>query len=365
MKILLFSSFATAWNAARPEAELFIGIAEKGHPVFVATQAIAPYVERFTQKGLKVFNCYPGKKICMKTIRHLRWIIQSHDIDIVYATNSKTIPNAAFACMGLSVRLITYRGTSRGLYRHDPGAYLTHLHPRVDGISCNARAVQQDVSRRVWKSRDRVQTIYKGHDTRWFSNSRANLGDFAIPAGAFVATCIANARPSKGVPVLLAATWLLKDLKDLYILVVGENVDSPEYAAIRSRSPMASNIILSGYRTDVPAIIAASSLYIQPSISREGMAKTVIEAMAQGIPAVVTDAGGTHELIEEGKSGYVVPAGSSRDIADRIRMLHRSPEQLSSMGRAAKKRIEKKFSVQNSVNETLAFFQRILEAPPD
>lgn len=362
MNILLFSSFRGSWNGVRPEAEMFLRIARKGHTVILASNADTPHAKRFREKGITVVDCYPKRKISPGTIKQLRHIIREHDIDIVYATNSKTIPNAAFACIGLPVKMINYRGTSRGLYRHDPSAYLTHLHPRVDGISCNADAVRRNVVKQVWKNKDRVKTIYKGHDLSWFSNEKADLTSLGIPANARTAVCVANARPSKGVDMLIKSGAFLTDLKDLYILIVGEGVDSPAYLKLKNASPMADRIILAGFRYDAPQIIAAADLYIQPSIDREGMAKTIIEAMAQSVVPVGTDVGGTRELIEDGVCGYVIPPKDPQIIAEKIRHLIASPELGKRMGEAARKRIAEHFSVENSVDGHIAFFTEILEA---
>lgn len=361
MRVLLFSSFLSSWNGVRPEAEIFIGIAKKGHRVYVASQPDTPYAKRFRDEGLTVLDCYPTRKVCIKTILKLRRIIKDHKIDIVYATNSRTIPNAAFACINLPVKLVNYRGASRGLYRHDPSAYLTHLHPRVDAICCNAEAVRQNVIKRVWKNKDRVRTIYKGHDVNWFTDPKADLSALNIPANAIIVTCVANARPCKGVHVLLEASHFLQDIPNLYLLIVGQDVDTPQYIEQKNKSPMASRIILTGFRTDAPQIIAASHIYVQPSTSREGMAKTIIEAMAQRIPPVATDVGGTSELIDDGRSGYVVPINDPGALAEKVRRLCHDPDRIQSMGKAARKRISEKFSVQKSVNDHLDFFQELLQ----
>jgi len=361
MRILLFTSLEGSWNGIRPEAEIFIRISQKGHHVLLASQPKAPYARRFREENISVIDCYPKSKICFGTIGKLRRIIKENKIDIVYATNSKTIPNAAFACIGLPVKLVNYRGTSRGLYRHDPSAYLTHLHPRVDGICCNAEAVRSNVLNHVWKNKDYVRTIYKGHNLDWFSHTKTDLSEFGIPPEAVVVTCVANARPSKGVDVLLKATWFLQDIPDLYLLVVGEGVDDPVYFEKKERSPMASKIILTGFRADAPQIIAASDLYVQPSTSREGMAKTLIEAMAQEIATVGTDVGGTKELIEDNKSGFVVIPGNPEAMADKVRILYKNPEMRRSMGKAGKKRIADYFSVERSVTDHLIFFKEIIK----
>lgn len=360
MNILLCTSFMGSWNAIRPEAKIFIGMAQRGHNILVASQPHAPYAERFREEGIQVLDCYPKRKICFKTIVQLRDIIQDNQIDIVYATNSKTIPNAAFACMNLCVKLVNYRGASRGLYRHDPSAYLTHLHPRVDGISCNAEAVRQDVLKRVWKNKNQVRTIYKGHDIAWFSNEKTDLSILGIPEDAFVVTCVANARPCKGVDVLLKATRLIYDIPNIYVLIVGQDVDNPVYQKEKENSPMADNIILAGFRTDAPQIIAASDVYVQPSTSREGMAKTIIEAMAQRIATVGTDVGGTKELIANEQSGFVVPPEDPNAIAQKIRTLFENPDLRRTLGDAARNRIATHFSVEKSIDKHLGFFEELL-----
>jgi glycosyltransferase involved in cell wall biosynthesis len=359
MKILLFSSFSAAWNSVRPEAEIFIQIAAKGHTVYVATQKESPYTQRFISKKISVFDCYPKSKICPAAISRLRQIIKTHRVDIVYATNSKTIPNAAFACMGLPVRLVSYRGTSKGLYRHDPSAYLTHLHPRINGISCNAEAVRQDVRKRLWKKIP-VRTIYKGHDISWYQEPPADLSRFGIPSHAVVLCCAANARPSKGIDVLLAACGRISDLEDLFVLVVGQDVDNPKYLALRDRLESPERVILAGFQSDVPRIIAAGQLYIQPSVSREGMAKTIIEAMAQGVAPIATNVGGAAELIIDGETGYIVPPNDPDVIASRIRKLYSKKDLRTDMGIRARKRIAGYFNVENAVEGHLALFEEIL-----
>jgi hypothetical protein len=164
MNILIFGSSDSSFNSVRPEAEIFIGMAGRGHNVTVVTHANTEYSKIFEQNGIKVIGHHPKHKISFESIAIIRAELRSKRYDIVYASNSKTIPNAAFACIGMPVKLITYRGTTGGLYRHDPSAYLTHLHPRVNGIICVAEAVREDVIQRVWKNKNNVVAIHKGHN---------------------------------------------------------------------------------------------------------------------------------------------------------------------------------------------------------
>ncbi|ENM3897374.1 TPA: glycosyltransferase family 4 protein [Vibrio cholerae] len=362
MRILIFSSYKDAWNSVRPEAEMFIEMVKLGHSVTIMTQGDAEYVARFRDNGIKVIDAYPSKKICWKAIKALRTELSAYHYDIVYAMNSKTIPNAAFACIGFKkTKLVTYRGTVGGLYRHDPSAYLTHLHPRVDGISCVAQAVTDDVRKRVWKHQERVVTIYKGHDIAWYQAQPANISELGLPLDAFCVICIANARPSKGVHILLDSAKQLADLSNVHLLLVGRDMDTEQNLNLAKQSGMQERIHFLGYRKDVPELLATSTVQIQPSISGEGLPKTIIEAMAMGVPSIVTTTGGGKELLVDGESGFIVPVQDPTAIAEKIRWLYQSPEQRLQMGRHAQQRMINDFSCRASAKQHLAFFQSLLK----
>lgn len=361
MRILIFSSYHDAWNSVRPEAEMFIEIAKLGHDVTVMTQGDSEYLPRFKENGIKVIDCYPSKKICWKAIQTLRTELAKYHYDIVYAMNSRTIPNAAFACIGFKhTKLVTYRGTVGGLYRHDPTAYLTHLHPRVNGVVCVAEAVANDVKSRVWKNKQNVVTIYKGHDIAWYQAQPINLSSLGLPDDAFCVICIANARLSKGVHILLDSTKQLADLGNLHLLLVGRDMQTEQNLLLAKYSGMQERIHFLGYRKDVPELLAASAVQIQPSISGEGLPKTIIEAMAMGIPSVATTTGGGKELLVDGESGFIVPVQDPTAIAEKIRLLYQSPELRQFMGQRAQQRMINDFSCQESAKQHLDFFQRLL-----
>lgn len=93
----------------------------------------------------------------------------------------------------------------------------------------------------------------------------------------------------------------------------------------------------------------------------EGLPKTIIEAMAMGVPSIVTTTGGGKELLVDGESGFIVPVQDPTAIAEKIRWLYQSPEQRLQMGRHAQRRIINDFSCQASAKQHLAFFQSLLK----
>jgi glycosyltransferase involved in cell wall biosynthesis len=360
MNILIFGSSDSSFNSIRPEAEIYIGMVKQGHTVTVVTHGGTEYSKRFEGNGIKVISHHPRHKISFESIAIIRNELQSNHYDIVYATNSKTIPNAAFACIGIPVKLITYRGTTGGLYRHDPSAYLTHLHPRVDGIICVAEAVREDVIQRVWKNKNNVVAIHKGHNLSWYDKPPADLTEFGITKEDFTVICAVNARPSKGISVMLEASNYLSDISNLHILLVGKNMDVEPYASLIKNSKMSARIHIAGYRFDAPELIHASDVLVQPSISGEGLPRAVMEAMGYGTPVVITTAGGGKEVVDDGVTGFIVPTRDPEAIATKVRQLSQNFELALKMSKNCKEKLRTDLSSDRTVTRYIEYFESLL-----
>jgi len=348
VKLLVISSYVDTWNSVRPEAEMLIGLAKLGVEVELMTQPDAEYRSRFEENGIKVHGFHPRKKIEPEAIRRIRHLLIEGKFDAVYCFNNKAIANTNLAAIGLPVKVMTYRGQTGNISRWDPSGYLTHLSPRVDRIICVSKATRDDLPKHVWGNKDKVCTVYKGHDLDWYQDTPVDLKQFGVPDGAFVVGSVANIRPRKGLPILLKATHLLPADSNIHLLLVGRGMDNPAVQALIQASPMADRIHLTGFRKDAPAIIASCQVSVLASTKREGLPKTVIEAMAYGVAPIVSDTGGSAELIEDGVSGIRVTPGSAEEIAAGIQRLHESPELCANMGQSARDRIASHFHVQHS-----------------
>jgi len=360
MNILVFTSSDSSFNSLRPEAEIFIELAKRGHQITIITNEETEYGRRYVEQGIKVIDGTPKKKICRSSIELVKNELARRSYDILLATNSKSIPNAAFAAKGAKVKLVTYRGTTGGLYRHDPSAYLTHLHPRVNGVICVSDAVRQDVVKRVWKNKHNVVAIHKGHKLEWYDQPRGDLTEFGIGADDFTVICAVNARPSKGLGVMLEAANRLADISNLHLLLVGKNIDKAPYTEKIANNAMRDRIHLTGYRHDAPQLIAASNVLVQPSVSGEGLPRAMMEAMSSGVPPVITDTGGGKEVVEDEVTGYVVPVKDANAIADRVRKLYNDPELVAAMSQRCKEKINKDVSLEKTVDQFIEYFQRLV-----
>ena len=359
MNILMLASSNKSFNQIRPEIEIFVGIRDRGHNVTIVIAPNSVYVPRLKKLGFKLMYCYPTRKISLKTIKALHREMTENHYDIIYATNSISIPNGAFSAIGTSVKMVAYRGTTGGAYWHDPTNYLTIFNPKVKGIVCLSEAVRQYLLPKFAHRKTRLITIYKGHDIAWYKKPPADLSEFGITDNDFPVVCVANARPHKGLRYLLEAAKELSHHNNIHILLVGLNIRTEPYISLIAESNMADRIHVTGFRHDAPELIAACKVLVLPSI-REGLGRVVLESMGYGVPPIVTDSGGPAEIVENGKDGYIVPIRDAKAIAEKILELYANPKIINSMSLECRKNIETKLSIRVAIEKYIRFFEEIL-----
>lgn len=212
---------------------------------------------------------------------------------------------------------------------------------------------------------DRVTVIYNGVDLSRFEGppvDRAQLlGPLGIPRGDRVITCVARLVPPKSHEVLLdAAARVLKRAPLTTFLLVGDGPLAAPLEEQAQRLGIASKVVFAGMRNDVPRILRASDASVLSS-TREGFSIVLIESLAAGLPVVATNVGGNAEAIEEGVSGFLVPAGDAACLADRLTRLLEDENLRSRMSEAAGRR-SLRFSLEETVRATEALYDRLLRA---
>jgi glycosyltransferase involved in cell wall biosynthesis len=126
-----------------------------------------------------------------------------------------------------------------------------------------------------------------------------------------------------------------------------------------SRSRYNENFRTVGFTNEVLSYTAACDLYVQPSLT-EGLGRSVVEAMCLGKPTLVSGTGGVGELVDEGNTGYYVPAASAEAIADKIRYCFENCHLMPLMGEKAKHRIETSFNSEQMADQTFHLFRSIV-----
>ena len=360
MNILILASSNDSFNSVRPELEIYVSFAKAGHNITLISEEKSEYALKLKESGVEIIDARYRKKIDFKLISLIKKVIKEKNIEIVYATNSRAISNAIFACIGTNVKLVTYRGTTGGLYRHDPSSYLNALNPRVNGVICVSEAVTQHVKRQVFSNSKKVVTIYKGHDTSWYNEASADLEEFKTTKENFNVAFVANVRPHKGLIYVVKAAHELADIKDLHILLIGDKISQEPYISEIKKSGMSERIHVTGHRKDVPQIIAACDVMIHASTRKEGLPRVILESLASSTPVIASDNESSLEIIEDGVNGFIVPKKDASSIARKIRELHENPLTLERLTTHAKDIIEDKLSHKTTVKKYIEYFESLL-----
>ena len=360
MKILVIPNRGRSYNAVRPEAECYIALAKAGHKIIILTCKTNAYWDEYKKANLNIIELKNLKKHSLSVIKQVHCLIKKNNIDIVYATESKGIPSAAFGCIGTKAKMIAYRGTTGGLYKSDLSNYLCMFHPRINGVICVSEAVEKYVKPKLKKSvQPYVTTIYKGHDIAWYQEPAIDLTTINSSNEYFNVVCIGSPRPQKGMQYLLDAASFLTDLTNLRIILVGDNFDCEPFTTQIEATKMSDRIILTGFRNDVPQIAKACELLILPS-EREGLPRVVLESLANATPVITSANEGAMEIITDDVNGNVVPIGDGKAIADCIRDLYLDREKLKRLSSEAKQTIVTTMSHETTIKKMTDYFIKIL-----
>jgi sugar transferase (PEP-CTERM/EpsH1 system associated) len=134
----------------------------------------------------------------------------------------------------------------------------------------------------------------------------------------------------------------------LRLVLVGDGKLKSEIGAILESAGMRELAWFAGERTDVVPMLQGLDCFVLPSMA-EGVSNTILEAMACGLPVVATRVGANAELVEHNLTGRMVPAGDSAALAREIGAYFATPGLARQHGQAARRRVERRFSLERMV----------------
>jgi glycosyltransferase involved in cell wall biosynthesis len=193
---------------------------------------------------------------------------------------------------------------------------------------------------------------------------RAELG---IPAGAPVIGTVSVLRPQKALDVFIrASAQLLRESPDLRVILSGDGPLKDELTELVHSLGVQDRLLMLGYRSDVPDVLAALDVAVQSS-AFEGSPLAVMEFMESARPIVATRVGGVPDLIEDGVHGLLVDAGDEAGLATAIRRMLADPEGARRMGEAARERRRHEFTVDVMVRRFERLYERLMTGagPPE
>lgn len=211
---------------------------------------------------------------------------------------------------------------------------------------------------------EKMVRIYNGVDLDRFARRaegrlRAELG---FPDNVKLIGMVANLRQSKGYEYLVQAARQVTDcIPEARFVAVGEREEriAKQLACLLRQLGLEDRFVFLGFRADVPEILSDLDVFVLSSTS-EGLSIATIEAMAAGKPVVVTRSGGPQEVVEDRRTGLLVPPADPQALASRICELLQNPGLAATLSRNARAEAESKFSLTTMISEYASLYERCL-----
>ena len=316
-----------------------------GHPV------IPLDLPKQHDKGDKVrrftFDDITRDLLQLKVIFQLLWVLEEKQIDLIHANSlaAGLIGGIAAKLYGIPIVMHKRYATAYGVLDR----LCEKLLDRVILVS--------EATRWAFAPHSKQALIYNGVELsalrpplsppRW-RGGKTLRADLNLDPDALLIGIVTRITPEKGIHLLIEATAKLKASPYIQLLVVGgpyfpkdaEYIDSLKVQA--EKLGIADRVIFTGFLEDIQAILSLLDVVLLASTIPEACPRTIIEAMAAGVPVIATPLGGSKELVTP-ETGILVPAEDPDAFAAAITQLAEDNERRKRMGKACRLRAEQLF----------------------
>ena len=221
-------------------------------------------------------------------------------------------------------------------------------------------AVSEDLKcfleRQVSISRDRIEKIYNGIDSKLYERNSLMDGlsftkeRLSIPRNSPVIGTVGMLVPVKDHKTILeAAKRVIRKWPDAIFLIVGDGASLELLKTKAHELGLENNVRFTGFRRDVPSLLHIMNVYVCSSLS-EGHSLSILEAMAAGKPVIATDVGGNPEVVVDGETGFLIRPGDPEGLASRIAFLLGDQARAHELGAKGKMRVDQTFSLERTVD---------------
>lgn len=314
-----------------------------------------PLEDEIRAAGVVVENLEARNLRDVRAFRRLLGIVRERRIDIIHAHLTYA---AIWAGVASLVTRVPSIATMHVAPPKDEGfreAARQWIMRRVVNHHAARTVVVSDALRQEFASagirRSKLIVVHNGVDVRTSSSdtgrTRRELG---VDEVALLLTAVAVFREGKGIDVLLRAVARIADsFPSMRVLVAGEGPKREEWELLARGLGIDSRVIWTGFRRDVGDLLEASDLFVHPTLA-DAFPTVVLEAMAAGLPVIASRVGGVPEIVEDGVTGKLVPAGNDQALAEAIAEALRNSSWRRDAGVAARERARREFSIEGWID---------------
>lgn len=365
--VVLHVNTEPTWRGGEAQTLMLArGLAARGHRSLVALRRSSALEAAARRAEVETVPLPMRGEFDVLSILGIAGIIRDHPVDILHYHTSHAVTLGTLASLlagrrpAVATRRVSFSLRRNPLAKLKYGFRIDHLIAVADGVRWIM--IAEGIAP------DRVSVIHSGIDLSRFGLESDREGlerELGVPREAFLVGSVGHLAPHKGQATLLRAmAQVAQAIPHLGLLMIGEGSDRPRLEAEAAAGPLAGRCLFTGFRDDVPRLMASLDLLVLPSHSGEGSPAVVKEAMASGVPVVATDLEGVREIVEDGREAVLVPTGDPARLAAAVERLAADPDLRASLAGAARSRV-REFSADRMVDRTLEVYSKLLERSKD
>lgn len=336
----------------------------RGHQVVIAAPGKSQLIRLARQEGI---HCEPipvGISGWRRLVPVFLKLIVKHKIQIVHTHGSQDSWTASLAGRLSSYRPVIVRTRHKSTpvsasFRHD---VLYRFLPHV--VTTTGEAVRQQLIDQNGLNPDAVVSIPTGVDMKRFHSGSSDGGlkeALGIQIGQPVVGTVSFLRPEKGLEVLIDAVALLqKDFSQVCCLIVGTGQEHQKLLEQICHLKLDGAVVFTGFREDIPDLLNAMDVFVLPSFE-EGMPQSLLQALAMERAVVASAVGGVPEIVQDGKTGFLVSPRDPIALAEKVGSLFHNPDQGKILGQAGRRVIKRNYSIEAMVVKTEQLYSSLWE----
>lgn len=374
MKVKLFIIVNVDWFFLSHRLPVALAAQRAGWDVTIVT-ADTGKLKDIEAKGLKTINLPMSRsgmnlKEELGTLNFLRKLYKREKPDVVHHVGMKTILwgtlAAKFAKVNGVVNAVSGLG---GFFAEDNKSMLAKVMPKVLKFSHNRKNLLVIFQ----NNEDRAMYVKKGiiddSQARFIKGSGVNLQEFCYTPepneGKVKIILTARMIVEKGIFLLTeAAEKLRKEYEDKAEFWLVGGIDDHPGAITKEQLDAACDgryIQWLGYRTDVKELLQQSHIVAFPSYYMEGLPKSLIEATAIGRPIITTQSIGCKDTVDDGVNGFLIAPREVEPLVEKLRLLIDDAALRQKMGKAAREKAEKEFSLDVVIERHLNIYNELIK----
>lgn len=359
---ILHTESSTGWGGQenRTLNEL-IAMRERGHELAVVSRPGARIIERAKEAGFETFTVDMRGAADLPAIFRLRSVMKRFRADIVNTHSGRDTQLAGMAArsiLGRRPRIVRTRHLALPITSKFSYSVLPH-HVVTVSKYVEHYLVEAGIPG------ERISTVSTGVDFARYDRQgvagdlRKELG---LNAETLLIGTVAILRAKKGhADILDAVPTVLQRFPDAHFVFAGDGAQTANLKARIEADGLVGRVHLLGLRRDVTNVLASLDIFVLPT-HQEALGTAFIEAGAMGLPTVATDVDGVPEVVQDGRTGLLVPVRDGKAIAEAICKLLGDPIYRQSMGANAAEFVRRKFSREVMAQGMERLYSQLLEA---